>query len=86
MTADPRLVPEAFRIEEITYEEALELSHFGAKVLHPPTVAPAMAQGIPIRIKNSFNPSCTGTLITTNAAPSEYPVRGIASIKKIALI
>ncbi len=86
MTSDPRLVPEAFRIDEITYEEALELSHFGAKVLHPPTVAPAMAQGIPIRIKNSFNPACPGTLITSSAAPSEYPVRGIASIKHIALI
>lgn len=86
MTSDPRLVPEAFRIDEITYEEALELSHFGAKVLHPPTVAPAMACGIPIRIKNSFNPGCPGTLITTDAAPSEYPVRGIASIKKVALI
>ncbi len=86
MTADPRLVPEALRIEEITYEEALELSHFGAKILHPPMVAPAMSKGIPVRIRNSFNPGCPGTLILADASPSEYPVRGIASIKKAALL
>lgn len=86
MTADPRLVPEAFLMEEITYEEALELTHFGAKVLHPPTVRPAMSAGIPIRIRSSFKPECPGTRIAATAKPSPHPVRGVASIKRIELL
>lgn len=86
MTADPRLVPEAFLMEELTYQEALELTHFGAKVLHPPTVRPAMNSGTPIRIRSSFKPECTGTLIAATAKPSLHPVRGVASIKRIELI
>lgn len=86
LTADPRSVKNAFRIDSISYIEAMELSHFGAKVLHPPTVRPALEKGIPIRIRNTFNPSCTGTLISDAAEPSPYPVRGVSSMKDIALV
>lgn len=86
LTADPRLVRDAFVIDEISYAEALEMSHFGAKVLHPPTILPAMVRGIPIRIKNTFNADAPGTLIAKKAASSGYPVRGLASIADIALI
>jgi aspartokinase/homoserine dehydrogenase 1 len=86
LTADPRLVPGAFRIEEISYEEAMEISHFGAKVLFPPTVKPALEAGIPISIRNTFNPSGGGTRIVQNAAIGAYPIRGISSMNHIALI
>ena len=86
LTADPRLVPGAFRIESISYIEAMELSHFGAKVLHPPTVRPALEKGIPIRIRNTFNPACAGTLISSSASESPYPVRGVSSIRDISLL
>jgi aspartokinase/homoserine dehydrogenase 1 len=85
-TADPRIVKNAFRIDEILYAEAMEISHFGAKVLFPPTVTPALEQGIPISIRNTFNPSGAGTRIVSNAAESEYPIRGISSISHIALV
>ncbi|MFZ2780842.1 MAG: bifunctional aspartate kinase/homoserine dehydrogenase I [Rectinemataceae bacterium] len=86
MTADPRLVPEAFLIEELSYEEALELTHFGAKVLHPPTLRPAMAKGIPVRIRNPAKPECPGSRIGATAAPGAKSVRGIASIQGIVLV
>lgn len=86
LSADPRLVAGAFRMESISYEEAMELSHFGAKVLHPPTVKPALEQRIPIRIRNTFNPACPGTVIDADAPPSPYPVRGVTSIHDIALV
>ena len=85
-TADPRLVKSAFRIDEILYAEAMEISHFGAKVLFPPTVRPALEQGIPISIRNTFNPASGGTRIVSNAAEGEYPIRGISSINHIALV
>ncbi len=86
LTADPKQVKTAFRIESISYEEAMELSHFGAKVLHPPTVRPAFEKGIPIRIRNTFNPSCSGTLIASDVPPGQYPVRGVSSIKDVSLV
>ena len=86
LTADPRQVKNAFLIESISYEEAMELSHFGAKVIYPPTIRPALERGIPIRIKNTFNPACSGTVILKNAAPGHYPIRGISSMSSIALI
>lgn len=86
LTSDPKLVPNAFRIDSISYQEAMELSHFGAKVLHPPTVRPALEKGIPIRIRNTFNPSCRGTIIANVVPPSTYPVRGISSMSDITLI
>ncbi len=86
LTADPRAVPDAFVIPEISYLEAMEMSHFGAKVLHPPTILPAMAKGIPVRILNTFNPGLPGTKIVREAAPSSWPVRGIAAIPSISLL
>ncbi|MDR3160513.1 MAG: bifunctional aspartate kinase/homoserine dehydrogenase I [Spirochaetaceae bacterium] len=86
LTADPRLVKNAFTIEAISYVEAMELSHFGAKVLHPPTIRPALEKGIPIRVRNTFNAAGKGTIIKDEVAPSPFPIRGISSIKKVALI
>jgi aspartokinase/homoserine dehydrogenase 1 len=86
LTADPKLVKTAFRIDEISYIEAMEISHFGAKVLFPPTVKPALEQGIPISIRNTFNPSCPGTRIVKDAAAGDYLIRGISSINHAALL
>ena len=86
LTADPRKVPDAFSLDSLSYEEAMELSHFGAKVIYPPTIQPALERGIPIRILNTFNPSFPGTVIAADAAPSRYPVRGISSISSTALV
>ncbi|MDB5262096.1 MAG: thrA [Adhaeribacter sp.] len=86
MTADPRRVKNAIPIEEMSYEEALELSYFGAKIIYPPTIQPALSRRIPIRLKNTFDPDAYGTLITQNPRPSEAPVKGISSIEQIALL
>ena len=86
LTADPKLVKNAFRIEEISYTEAMEISHFGARVLFPPSVKPALEKGIPIIIRNTFNPSCEGTRIVKNAAKAKFPIRGISSISSAALV
>ena len=67
LSADPRVVPAAFVLPQMTYEEAMELSYFGAKVLHSATIAPAVAKRIPILIKNTFNPDAPGTLISRTA-------------------
>ncbi len=85
MTADPRKVKKAFSLKTMTYEEAMEMSHFGAKVIHPPTVQPALDKQIPIRIRNTFNPAFPGTFITANAT-DDYLVKGISSISDICLI
>lgn len=87
MTADPRKVPQAFPIPNITYKEALEMSHFGAKVIYPPTISPAQHADVPIQIKNTFNPKSLGTLITNHFhdQPSVL-IRGISSIDNIALL
>ncbi len=87
LTSDPRKVKNAFPIKYLTYEEAMELSHFGAKVIYPPTMQPAMKRKIPIRIKNTFNPTFDGTLISNKKLNSQkYLIKGISSIDKIALI
>ena len=86
MTADPRAVPDAFVIPEISYLEAMEMSHFGAKVLHPPAILPAMDRGIPVRILNTFSPDKPGTRIVKQGVPSSWPIRGIASIPSISLL
>ena len=86
LTADPRKVQKAFTIPEMTYAEAMEMSHFGAKVIYPPTLQPALTKQIPLAIKNTFNPSFKGTLISSNAAVNGHPVRGISSIGNIALL
>ncbi|MBP9718072.1 bifunctional aspartate kinase/homoserine dehydrogenase I, partial [Candidatus Gracilibacteria bacterium] len=87
LTADPRVVKNAFCLDSLTYEEAMEMSHFGAKVIYPPTMQPAMDKGVPIVIKNTFNPSAKGTVISHKRDP-HYPhaVKGISSIKSIALL
>jgi len=86
MTADPRLVPNARIIPEISYKEAMELSHFGAKVIYPPTIQPVMKKNIPVWIKNTFAPEDNGTLIEKEVAKTESSVRGISSMNKIALL
>lgn len=85
-TANPKLVKEAKPIEHISYHEAMELSHFGAKVLFPPTIQPVLEKEIPIRIKNTFNPQAAGTLITKNTNGESTPAKGISHIENVALI
>ncbi len=86
MTADPRLTANAKLIPHISYQEAMELSHFGAKVIYPPTIQPVMSKGIPVWIKNSFSPADEGTLIEANPHKNGNIVRGISSINHIALL
>jgi aspartokinase/homoserine dehydrogenase 1 len=85
LSADPRLVPDAQVIDSLSYSEAMELAYFGAKVIHPQTMAPAVERGIPIWIRNTFAPEKPGTLIC--AAPeSKLKVKGITSIDAIAMV
>ncbi|MGA2974109.1 MAG: aspartate kinase [Spirochaetia bacterium] len=89
LSADPRIVPDAFVIPEISSEEAMELSYFGAKVIHPYTMVPAVEKNIPLLIKNSFNLQAPGTLIAAAAAirrDRDRPITGIASIEGISLV
>jgi aspartokinase/homoserine dehydrogenase 1 len=86
MTADPRLTSNARIIPHISYQEAMELSHFGAKVIYPPTIQPVMNKNIPVWIKNTFAPNDEGTLIESVASKNGNIVRGISSINKIALL
>ena len=86
MTADPRKVSKAFPVQRVSYSEAMELSHFGAKVIYPPTIVPAMAKKIPIAIKNTFNPTAFGTLIKDSVDDNTSSIRGISSIDDICLL
>ena len=85
-TANPKLVKQAKAIPHISYEEAMELSHFGAKVLYPPTIQPVLAKGISIQIKNTFDPDNPGTIITKNKNEKGKTVRGITHVGNIALL
>ena len=87
MTADPRIISKAYTIPELTYSEAMELSHFGAKVIYPPTILPVYKKQIPILIKNTFEPENPGTRIShlTKNSP-ERIIKGISSISGIALV
>ncbi|MDC9722961.1 MAG: bifunctional aspartate kinase/homoserine dehydrogenase I [Urechidicola sp.] len=85
-TANPKLVKQAKPIAHISYQEAMELSHFGAKVLFPPTIQPVLEKQIPIRIKNTFDPDSPGTLITQNTNGKSSPAKGISHIENIALL
>lgn len=86
LTADPRKVTKAFTIPNMTYAEAMEMSHFGAKVIYPPTIQPALVKQIPIVIKNTFNPTFAGTFISTQSDPNGRSIKGISSINDIALL
>ncbi|NQV89298.1 MAG: bifunctional aspartate kinase/homoserine dehydrogenase I [Parcubacteria group bacterium] len=87
LSADPRIVEDAQPVAQMSYEEAMELSHFGAKVIYPPTMQPALDAGIPIRIKNTFSPDAPGTLIRDQASSVvDRPVTGISSIEEIAFV
>ncbi|MCW5517423.1 bifunctional aspartate kinase/homoserine dehydrogenase I [Muriicola sp. Z0-33] len=85
-TANPKLVKQAKALSELSYEEAMELSHFGAKVLYPPTIQPVFTKGIPILIKNTFDPQAKGTKIARNENTNGKTVRGISNIPNIALL
>ncbi len=86
MTADPRMVDKPKVIPNISYKEALELSHFGAKVIYPPTIRPVVSKGIPVWIKNTFAPNDHGTLIESYPPASKSMVRGLSNSSNIALI
>jgi aspartokinase/homoserine dehydrogenase 1 len=85
LSADPRRVPDAKVIDSLSYNEAMELAYFGAKVIHPQTMAPAVAKGIPIWIRNTFAPAKQGSLICAKP-DSKLPVKGITSIENIAMV
>ena len=86
MTANPKVVPTARTISNISYKAALELSHFGAKVIYPPTIQPVVTEGIPIYVKNTFDPQAHGTLIEKNPPRSKDSVIGISNSDNIALL
>lgn len=86
MTSDPKRVKKAFPLMEMTYEEAMEMSHFGAKVIYPPTLQPVLKARIPLRILNTFNRDFPGTLVHERVSDSPYPVKGISSISEVSLI
>lgn len=85
-SADPRLVPSAFVLSELTYREAMELAHFGAKVIHPRTLAPVARLQIPVHIRNTLNPSALGTRIAEHATPPPHAVRALTVLENMALI
>ena len=87
LTSNPRIVKNAYTIPQLSYDEAMELSHFGAKVIYPPTIQPALNKLIPIYIKNTFNPSFGGTLIGAKAEDEgKRKITGVTSITDIALL
>lgn len=86
MTADPRVIKTAYTINELSYIEAMELCNFGAKVIYPPTIYPVCMKNIPIKVKNTFNPSHPGTLIKQKIENDQKPIKGISSISGTTLI
>lgn len=86
MTADPRVIRNAYRIPQLSYSEASELCNFGAKVIYPPTIYPVCVKEIPILIKNTFNPECEGTIIKSRITNDNKPIKGISSISDTTLI
>lgn len=85
-SADPRKVTDAICLDTMSFEEAFELSYFGAKVVHPHTMGPAIEKGIAIRIRNSINPSAPGTLIESEPKQSKYPIKGFSTVDGISLV
>ena len=87
MTADPKIVPKAYTVGCMSYEEAMELSHFGARVIYTPTLTPAYNASIPIKVKNTFNPDLAGTLITAGSFCNQNElIKGISSINYVSLV
>lgn len=86
MTADPRVISKAYVIEKLSFVEAMELCNFGAKVIYPPTIFPVYYKNIPIIVKNTFNPSAPGTFISKEKEDSNRAIKGISSIKDMALV
>ncbi|MBO1362452.1 bifunctional aspartate kinase/homoserine dehydrogenase I [Prevotella sp. A2931] len=86
MTADPKVIKTAYTINELSYIEAMELCNFGAKVIYPPTIYPVCVKNIPIKVKNTFNPDNSGTVIKQKAENDRKPIRGISSISGTTLI
>jgi bifunctional aspartokinase / homoserine dehydrogenase 1 len=86
LSADPKAVPAAFVLPQMTYEEAMELSYFGANVLHSSAIAPAVARGVPILIRNTFKPETPGTLISRKASRTDQLAKGISSIGDLTLL
>ena len=87
LTSDPRKVKQAFTIPKLSYAEAMEMSHFGAKVIYPPTIQPALDKNIPIYIRNTFNPTFIGTLIS-NETDTDFQsiIKGVSCIDKVSLV
>src|SRR5688572_13155535 len=86
LTADPRIVPDPYVVPHLSFAEASELAYFGAKVLHPATIQPAVSRNIPVRILNSHRPHARGTLITGERPPSARPLTAIASKKEVSIV
>ena len=86
MTANPRIVPEAYALPELSYEETLEMAHFGAKVIYPRAVYPVVEKNIPIRIRNTFSPSFSGTYISDRPVEVPYLIRNLSAISPVSLI
>jgi len=86
LSADPRLVPDAVCLPSMSYAEACELAYFGAKVLHPQTMAPVQSRGIPLRIRNTLRPQSPGTVIEATSRPSDMPVKGLSLVNDLAVL
>lgn len=86
MTADPKVINNAYVIEELSFTEAMELCNFGAKVIYPPTIYPVYHKNIPILVKNTFNPTAPGTLISANPTHRGHAIKGISSINDTCLV
>jgi len=86
LTADPRVCPDAVTLPEITFAEAIELSYYGAKVIHRKAIWPTMERGIPVWIKNSFKPEVPGTKIVESLPPSDRPVKAVTAVSQASLV
>ena len=86
MTADPRVIPTAYTIDQLSYGEATELCNFGAKVVYPPTIFPVCMKNIPIYVKNTFNPAAPGSVIRREPGDTQRPIRGISSVNEMSMV
>jgi aspartate kinase len=86
LTADPRVVPDAHPLDVLSYREMSELAYFGAKVLHPKTILPALERGIPLRVRNTFNPAHPGTLVVGQTTDGQGVLKGVTAIERQSLI